>query len=44
MYVDELRENPPPQNKMRWVGPDFFGLRVARWFIFKPKIPVWVNF
>jgi hypothetical protein len=20
------------------------GVRVARWFIFKPKIPIWVNF
>jgi hypothetical protein len=19
-------------------------LRVARWFVFKPKIPIWVNF
>jgi hypothetical protein len=19
-------------------------IRVARWFIFKPKIPIWVNF
>jgi hypothetical protein len=26
--------------------PRFFGLssRVARWYIFKPKIPIWVNF
>jgi hypothetical protein len=22
-----------------WVGP-----RVARWLVFKPKIPIWVNF
>jgi hypothetical protein len=21
-----------------------FGFRVARWFVFKPKIPIWVNF
>jgi hypothetical protein len=30
-----------------WVGLHFFhklANRVARWFIFKPKIPIWVNF
>jgi hypothetical protein len=22
----------------------FLGIRVARWVLFKPKIPIWVNF
>jgi hypothetical protein len=22
---------------------DFVDTRVARWFVFKPKIPIWVN-
>jgi hypothetical protein len=21
-----------------------FGIRVARWFVFEPKIPIWINF
>jgi hypothetical protein len=25
-------------------GDEFVFDRVARWFIFKPKIPLWVNF
>jgi hypothetical protein len=24
--------------------PERNGTRVARWFLFKPKIPIWVNF
>jgi hypothetical protein len=24
--------------------PGGFGSRVARWFIFEPKIPIWINF
>jgi hypothetical protein len=24
--------------------PDMLSSRVARWFVFKPKIPIWVNF
>jgi hypothetical protein len=29
-----------------YVGAAFADLtsRVARWFVFKPKIPIWVNF
>jgi hypothetical protein len=29
-----------------WISKDFFKLqtRVARWHIFKPNIPIWVNF
>jgi hypothetical protein len=34
MYVSKTR-------KEKFVAP---GDRVARWFIFKPKIPIWVNF
>jgi hypothetical protein len=22
----------------------YIEIRVARWFIFKPKIPIWINF
>jgi hypothetical protein len=28
----------------RWVLTFIVGVGVAKWFIFKPKIPIWVNF
>jgi hypothetical protein len=36
------REMPTWTWMLRKVAP--FGIRVARWFVFKPKIQIWVNF
>jgi hypothetical protein len=33
-----LRHRQPKQK------PVFISIRVARWYIFKPKIPIWINF
>jgi hypothetical protein len=32
-----------PKNKFRFFG-FMFTARVSRWYIFKPKILIWVNF
>jgi hypothetical protein len=45
-----LGPNPKPLNTfMKWEHWEAFiakgvSSRVARWFVFKPKIPIWVNF
>jgi hypothetical protein len=34
-----------PTKKVSYLGRNFrIRLRVARWYIFKPKIPIWENF
>jgi hypothetical protein len=44
MYVNLQRFSLNHRNNNKINALLFEMIRVARWFIFKPKIPIWVNF
>jgi hypothetical protein len=45
VYPVKISSVQPISYRLRFCSNSYrFDSRVARWFVFKPKIPIWVNF